>query len=408
MLAVMTCLFLAGGIQLFRLWLMEREHTGILMWSASLLVRAPAFGLLAARETLQDLWVLHIGHSLLYLGVGIGYAATRRFSGRSTSLLVVLAPIGIWNCLSIVPGFVENSCLRLICLSAIMVLYSAATAFEFHRADMLSRPVQLLFTVLFAGASLTHGWRMALIISSPETAEYFTSLGTNGSFIQFLIAIVLTSVAILSSCMLFRDGKLRDLRREAEEDFLTGLMNRNTFRHSAQRAIDEAKLAGKPVCMILFDLDHFKSINDRFGHAAGDSVLQTFSQLMRDRLGTSGITGRIGGEEFACLLTGEAVLRAADLAEGLRLQTRVMAMLGGEPDLRVTVSAGVCAMQATAGFDDLFQRADWALYAAKRRGRDCVEADTSQDFGARLASGGHPSAAAGTDGAEDLFQAVPS
>lgn len=408
MLAVMTCLFLAGGIQLFRLWLMEREHTGILLWSVSLLVRAPAFGLLAARETLQQLWVLHIGHSLLYLGAGIGYAATRRFSGRSTSLLVVLAPIGIWNCLSIVPGFVENSSLRLICLSAIMVLYCSATAFEFHRSDMLSRPVQLLFTVLFAGASLTHCWRMALIISSPETAEYFTSLGSKGSLIQFLIAVVLTSVAILSSCMLFRDGRLRELRREAEEDFLTGLMNRNTFRQNAVHAMEEARLAGKPVCMILCDLDHFKSVNDRFGHAAGDSVLQTFSQLMRDRLGTSGITGRIGGEEFACLLTGEAALNAAGLAEGLRLQTRVMAVLGAEPDLRVTVSAGVCIMQTTAGFDDLFQRTDWALYAAKRRGRDCVEVDTSQGFGAGLVSGGHQTAAAGVAGAEDLLQAVPS
>lgn len=408
MLAVLACLFLAGGIQLFRLWLMEREQTGILLWAVSLLVRAPAFVLLAARETWQQLWVLHIGHSLLYLGVGIGYAATRRFSGRSTSLVTVFAPIAIWNCLSIVPGFVENNGLRLICLSAIMLLYSSATAFEFHRAGMLSRPVQLLFTFLFVGASLTHGWRMALLISSPETAEYFTSLGTNGSLIQFLVAMMLTSVAILSSCMLFRDGRLRDLRREAEEDFLTGLMNRNTFRDGALRAIEEARAAGKPVCMILFDLDHFKSINDRFGHAAGDSVLQAFSQLMRDRLGPSGLTGRIGGEEFACLLTGDAVQKAAGLAEGLRLQTRVMAMLGGEPDLRVTVSAGVCAMQSTVGFDDLFQRADWALYAAKRRGRDCVEIDTSQEFGASLASGGQQSAASGRAGTGDFLQAVPS
>lgn len=394
MLAVLASLFLVGGIQLFRLWLMERERSGILLWSVSLLVRVPAYGLLAIREVVQQPWVLHFGHSFLYLAAGIGYAATRRFSGRGTSLLAVLVPVAIWNCLTIIPGFLESSSLRLISLSTIMLLYSAATALEFYRAHLLARPVQLLFTALFLGGTLMHGWRMVLIISSPETADYFTSISENGSVSQFIAAIVLTSVAILSGCVLFRENRLTTLRREAEEDSLTGLMNKGTFRQSSVRAIEEAQLAGKPVCMILFDLDHFKTINDRFGHAAGDTVLQAFSQLMRDRLGPHGLTGRIGGEEFACLLTGDAVTKAADLAEGLRLQTRVMAMLGGAQDLRVTVSAGVCAMQTNTGFDELFQRADWALYAAKRRGRDCVEVDAPQSPDAAPNLGGDQSAPA--------------
>lgn len=376
MLVVFACLFLAGGLQLFRQWRIEREHTGVLLWSVSLFVRAPGFGLLASRESLTGLWVLHLGHSLLCLGAGLGYAATRHFSGRQTSLLAILSPIILWNALCIIPGFLENVTLRLTSLSFILMFVSALTAFEFQRALLLTRHARVVFVVLFSAAAVMHGARMALMVSAPETAQYFSALGAHGSIFQFLVAILLSSAAILAGAMLFHHGHLQDLRRQAEEDVLTGLLNRGAFRSSASSALEAARREGMPVCMILCDIDHFKTVNDRFGHAGGDTVLQAFSQLMRDRLGPHGLTGRIGGEEFACLLTGEAAHAAYGLAEGLRVHTRVLSMLGGAPDFRITVSTGIGIMPVEAAdVDGLLQRADWALYAAKRRGRDCVEVD---------------------------------
>ncbi|MFN4127782.1 GGDEF domain-containing protein [Pannonibacter indicus] len=409
MLAVFACLFLAGGLQLFRQWRLEREHAGILLWSVSLLVRVPGFVLLASRESLSGLWVLHLGHSLLCLGAGLGYAATRHFSGRHTSLLAMLTPIILWNGLCIVPGFLENTTLRLTSLSFILMFVSAVTAFEFQRALLLSKPVRLVFAILFAGASLMHASRMVLLISAPETTEYFSSLGAQGSVLQFLVAILLSSAAILASTMLFRDGQLQNLRREAEEDVLTGLLNRGAFRRAAAVALETARRDGTPVCMILCDLDHFKAVNDRFGHAGGDSVLQAFSQLMRDRLGPHGLTGRIGGEEFACLLTGDAALAAYGLAEGLRVHTRVLSMLGGTPDFRITVSAGIGIMPVTtADVNGLLQRADCALYAAKRKGRDCVEVEGLHGKDAAGGKGTAPSPVIAAAGAGDYAPGAQS
>ncbi len=402
MLIVFACLFLAGGLQLFRQWWIEREHSGILLWSVSLLVRVPGFALLALRESLTGLWVLHLGHSLLCLGAGLGYAATRHFSGRHTSLLAMLTPIILWNGLCIIPGFLENATLRLTSLSFILMFVSAVTAFEFQRAVLLSKPVRLVFLVLFAGAALMHASRMLLMITAPETTQYFSSLGAHGSVLQFLAAILLSSAAILASAMLFRDGQLQTLRREAEEDVLTGLLNRGAFRNAALAALVTARREGAPVCMILCDIDHFKTVNDRFGHAGGDTVLQAFSQLMRDRLGPHGLTGRIGGEEFACLLTGQSALAAYGLAEGLRVHTRVLSMLGGNPDFRITVSTGIGIMPVSdADVDGLLQRADWALYAAKRRGRDCVEVDGQHGRDAAGGKGGTPSPVIVVGGAGD-------
>ena len=156
-------------------------------------------------------------------------------------------------------------------------------------------------------------------------------------------------------------------------DGLTGISNRLHFIERAEAALSYASRSGQDVCLVLFDLDHFKSINDRFGHATGDFVLKRAAVLCRDYLRRSDIYGRFGGEEFSVLLPGCRLEEARGQAEQLR-QT-ICGVQTEHQGAQVTVSASFgIASSAISGYEltRLLAHADSALYRAKRAGRDCV------------------------------------
>jgi len=163
-------------------------------------------------------------------------------------------------------------------------------------------------------------------------------------------------------------------------DGLTGISNRPHFIERAEAALAYASKSGQDVCLLLFDLDHFKSINDRFGHATGDFVLKRSATLCREYLRRSDIFGRFGGEEFSILLPGCRPVEAYEQAEQLR-QTigGIRAEQRGE-SANASASFGI-ASSAVSGYElaRLLAHADAALYRAKRAGRDCVMAyDTAE------------------------------
>lgn len=166
-------------------------------------------------------------------------------------------------------------------------------------------------------------------------------------------------------------------------DGLTGISNRLHFMERAEAALAYARKSGHDVCLVLFDLDHFKAINDRFGHAVGDFVLQRTATLCRDYLRRSdvfGRFGRFGGEEFSVALPGCRLEEAREQAEQLRqIINRIEAEHHG---VRATASASFgIASSAVSGYEltRLLANADAALYRAKRAGRDCVMAyDTAE------------------------------
>jgi diguanylate cyclase (GGDEF)-like protein len=162
----------------------------------------------------------------------------------------------------------------------------------------------------------------------------------------------------------------------ATTDFLTGLPNRREFMGRLQE--EEGRLQrdiGACAAVLLLDIDHFKRINDEYGHAAGDAVLRQLADLMRDGQRKIDMLGRIGGEEFAVLLPGTDLDAAAVFAERLRLRVEQATLqLDEGVTLGITVSIGIAAMGGkTAGGDPALIRADQALYCAKRGGRNRVE-----------------------------------
>ncbi|WP_028965068.1 sensor domain-containing diguanylate cyclase [Sphingomonas phyllosphaerae] len=186
-------------------------------------------------------------------------------------------------------------------------------------------------------------------------------------FSQALGGLLTISTALSVLLMIVR-SILRTTRAESETDMLTCIANRRGFERRAAAAIATARRLGAPMAAILLDLDHFKQVNDRFGHATGDAVLHAFGQALTCALPPGALVARLGGEEFVALLSGAAPRDAVAAAEAIRA---ALARLGpGLPT--VTVSGGIAELRPHDTLVTLLDRADRHAYAAKQAGRDRI------------------------------------
>ena len=161
----------------------------------------------------------------------------------------------------------------------------------------------------------------------------------------------------------------RQLIRLATRDPLTDLLNRRSFLERAAEAMREARVKGTSLCAVMVDIDHFKLVNDRFGHDAGDEVIRTVSRML---MGTAATVGRLGGEEFAIILERQTDDDAAVLAERLRREIAGVTIRVGDQSLTVTVSIGIDEAREGDDVPRILKRADQALYAAKNSGSNKV------------------------------------
>jgi diguanylate cyclase (GGDEF)-like protein len=164
-----------------------------------------------------------------------------------------------------------------------------------------------------------------------------------------------------------------EVQRLAITDALTGLYNRRHFFLMAQRELDRARRHERPLSVIMLDLDHFKRVNDTYGHAAGDLALKTVADYCHKGLRGTDLLGRYGGEEFVFLLGETSQAKAQEVAERLRLGIAALAMPVAGHTLSITASLGLATLDDTQpGLDKLLDCADQALYHAKAAGRNCV------------------------------------
>ena len=164
------------------------------------------------------------------------------------------------------------------------------------------------------------------------------------------------------------------MRRLATIDGLTGMLNRRAFFEHADSARQLGMRLRKPIALLMLDIDHFKQLNDGFGHACGDEALKAFADTARGILREHDVIGRLGGEEFALALPGTTLDGALDAAERLRGAVVGTPVLACAPDYRMTVSIGVVMIDAGEELTAALARADHALYAAKAGGRNRIEA----------------------------------
>jgi diguanylate cyclase (GGDEF)-like protein len=189
-------------------------------------------------------------------------------------------------------------------------------------------------------------------------------------FSQSIGTVSALAVALLFLVILARDI-LAGVTTLSETDSLSGLFNRGGFEHRAEAALRAAEHRGTTLSLVLCDLDHFKAINDNFGHASGDSVIRRFAGFLRDAAEPH-LAGRIGGEEFAIILLGTNLVAARLFAEGARSAFSGLPIDGLPDSWRVTASFGVAEYSPGETLSELLVRADKALYEAKNDGRNCV------------------------------------
>ena len=206
-----------------------------------------------------------------------------------------------------------------------------------------------------------------------------------------IILVTLVSYALVNVLGLFVSARLYGARRKefqshlaeqaaqsniarlAMQDDLTGIANRRHFYRQAEAEFAHFHRSKQPLTLLMLDLDHFKRINDQYGHGVGDAVLIRFTQYVSTQIRQEDLLGRVGGEEFAILLRDATIDQAKTIGERIREGVAQLPIFGGDDADRFTVSIGIAtAEDADASFDVLFGRADKALYLAKQDGRNRV------------------------------------
>jgi diguanylate cyclase (GGDEF)-like protein len=304
-----------------------------------------------------------------FVACGMVWNASRVFHGRKSNLpgLVLGAMAWIAAGMTLAP---EAIAMRLTIGAGIVAVYAALTATELWSERR--RTLQKRWPTVVVPAM--HGFVLMLPILlgdllHPQDGKFSASIWVTAFAIELVLYAVGTVFLIF---MLVSERTVTAHKTAASMDPLTGMFNRRGFAEATSRVIEREAHSGRPVTVMIFDIDHFKSINDRFGHPAGDEILKLFSAVVVNTLRISDLSGRIGGEEFAALLPC-SLEEAVVAAERVREAFEASGIVDETGPVDTTVSIGVAGGPAGTELEVLLAAADTALYQAKRSGRNRVK-----------------------------------
>lgn len=352
------------------LWLFGRQEKipALKWWGTAYLLGAASVALWTVGSSTLDPMVMLGLNAIGFAACGMVWNAARIFHGRKANLPgLVLGPVAWIGAMTTV----TDPAMRLTIGAGIVAVYAALTASELwseRRRAMQRRWIAIVIPV-------AHGCVLMLPILVGDllrlNGQNFVS---NFWVTLFSIELVLYAIGtVFVIFMMVSDRAVAVHKTAASIDPLSGMLNRRGFSEACARVIEREADGGRPVTVMIFDIDHFKSINDRFGHPAGDEILKLFSAVVVNNLRISDLSGRIGGEEFAALLP-------CSLEEGVLVAERVREAFENsnitceDGAVDTTVSIGVAGGPAGTELEVLLAAADTALYQAKRGGRNRVEA----------------------------------
>jgi diguanylate cyclase (GGDEF)-like protein len=388
------------GLLLLFAWAQNAQIMAVAWWGFSHLMLAASVGLFGLYGEVSDLISIDLANAVLFLAYASLWTGARVFDHRAPLPGYMLAGPLIWFFASHAPVLTGDLDLRVLFSCGIITTYTWLAAHEFWRGR--AEPLVSRWPAIFM--LFTHG---ALFLLRTPLASLLPWLPT-GTVVQSVWLIVLSFEALLFSIaiafILLAMAKERAEYRHrmaALVDPLTGIANRRSFLEDGATLGKRHAARACPTAVMLIDLDHFKSINDRFGHAVGDRVLQIFAEIAKDNIKTPELIGRLGGEEFAAVLYDVGQERATVRAELIRTAfAEATADVEGHA-VHATLSVGM-VFNAKGRLDvpALLIQADRALYDAKARGRnrvsvvaaaaeesDAIETDTEMDVMAeRLAA----------------------
>lgn len=345
-----------------------RTIDGIGLWAVAIPLFVFSSVLFSRQQTHPAIHVM-LANSIFLLGLLLMNAGMRRFYGLATPRpqVTAAAAAAILAMLAWFTFVLPSFTIRLAVMSAVGALLFGHLCWlpQRHGRRSLGSVITSFAFGLTAASCLL---RMASVVSNLDRPSRLLDLGTLQAIYltSFNVSLLIGSVGFI----LLINERLRDiLEFNASHDALTGVLNRGAFFRQAGTAFDQSRRQSTPLSVALVDLDHFKQINDLYGHAIGDRVLQDFCRAVLAELRPIDTLGRYGGEEFVILLPG--MTREDALAMGRRLSAT---LLPGTGLPSYTVSLGVATVDPdTADIDELLISADKALYRAKKNGRNRVE-----------------------------------
>jgi len=320
-------------------------------------------------------WELSLAvNAVGFVACGLVWDAARVFHGRPANWTGVIAGPALWIAAVVWLDPIDPE-VRMLLGAGIVAFYAALTAGELwrERRKNLRRRWPAIVVPVMHGAVLM----LPIVLGDMFRPSEATTMGQVwiAAFAAQLVIYAVGTVFII--VMLVSERTVSVHKTAASVDPLTGLLNRRGFSEATSRMIEREAKAGRPVTVMIFDIDHFKSVNDRFGHAAGDDVLKVFSDVVVSNLRITDLVGRVGGEEFAALLpctVEEAVVAAERVREGFE----ACGVAVDDAPLETTVSIGIAGGPAQTELEVLMASADTALYQAKRSGRNRVEVAVEQ------------------------------
>jgi len=359
------------GLLLYFAWAQNFKKRALAWWGSAHLLRAVSIMLLGQHGNVPDSVSIDFANAVLFTSFAVTWSGARVFDRRKPEPALALVGVALWLLACRLPSFVATPEARALLGSGIVTTYTWLTAYEFWRGrdEALVSRWPAIF-MLFAHGAL---FLLRTPLGSHLRLAADNHLAMSGWLeLLSLEALLFTiSIAFILLAMAKERTEYRH-RTAARTDPLTGIANRRGFLE--QTAVSRRAAASDlPAAILLFDLDHFKSVNDRYGHAIGDHTLQIFADTAKGHVGEAGVVGRWGGDEFVAVLYNTTREIAATVAERIQV---AFEKAGADIDGRVvsaTVSTGV-AFSTHGPFElpALLLQADQALYRAKKDGRNRI------------------------------------
>lgn len=315
-----------------------------------------------------------LGNSGVILGYFLELSAFLRYSGRHRPgrPLMWLLPAAMLLVLNGSPLLMQQewqSRHTAVIFSSCLAVLTACSALVILGANRRRSAVQIVLATSNALISAAFLSRAVLAAGSPDWAPA-------GNFpinqVLFAAGYVFSITDGFGFLLLVKEDADRSLLRMATIDSLTGLANRTAFMERAEDRLKLCRRTGQPAAAVMMDVDHFKAINDTFGHAAGDAVLAGLGRVLAEHLRDVDVCGRLGGEEFAFLLPGTSAEAALHVAERLRHAVADMSVFVDGRRIAVTASFGIADCGSAESLEPALSQADDRLYAAKADGRNRV------------------------------------